>query len=86
MDASAIARACAERDTVTEGIEMVLAAEDGRGLARAAGEEECADGRSLAALMRAAADVMFPDARARDLAAIARIGEVVAAHEFGDGP
>jgi hypothetical protein len=83
LDTPALAARCAARDLATSGIEMILTREDGRGSGGTAGAQELADGRALAALMREAAEAMYPDAATRDIAAVARVSEVVAAHEFG---
>lgn len=82
LDTPALVASCAARDLATSGIEMILTREDGRG-SGTAGEQERDDGRALAALMREAAETMYPDPATRDIAAVARVGEVVATHDFG---
>ena len=83
LDTPALVASCAARDLATSGIEMILTREDGRGSGGTAGEQERDDGRALAALMREAAETMYPDPATRDIAAVARVGEVVATHDFG---
>lgn len=82
-DLVAIARSCAERDTVTVGIEMLLGLEDCRGSAAAAGPADQAAGARLAERERLVADVLFPNLSSRDSESLARVIEVVAFTDFG---
>lgn len=86
LDAAAVLAACAARDLATGGVEMILVLEDCRGAGVPGGPVERADGRALATLVRQAAESMYPDAATRDVLAVARVSEVVAAHEFGAHP
>lgn len=82
-DLVAIARICAERDTVTVGIEMLLGLEDCRGPAAVADQPDQAAGARLAARERLVANVLFPNRSSRDSEALARVIEVVAFTDFG---
>ena len=82
-DLAAIAQSCAERDTVTAGIEMLLGLEDLRGSAVAAGPADQAAGTRLAERERLVADVLFPNLSSRDSESLARVIEVVAFTDFG---
>ena len=84
LDAAAVLVACAARDLATSGIEMILVLEDCGETRAPAGEAERTDGQALANLMQAAVESMYPDAATRDVLAVARVSEVVAAYEFGD--
>lgn len=79
----AIARRCAERDTVTVGIEMLLGLDDCRGPSAVADQADQAAGARLAERERLVANVLFPSLSSRDSEALARVIEVVAFTEFG---
>ncbi len=82
-DLATIAQSCAERDTGTVGIEMLLGLEDLRGSAAAAGPADQEAGTRLAERERLVADFLYPNLSNRDSESLARVIEVVAFTDFG---
>lgn len=82
QDVVAAAGRLAARELATEGVEMMLALEDMRARPRAAGAAARADGLDVALRAGRIADALYPEASARDIEALARVLEIVAADDL----